>query len=104
MTSGSFCVGHSLCHSGGDIVPIDSISSILVQSLFPLFLVYSMRSSSPIFMSVFSPGYCLLALYVFLDKSANLLYSCGGMNGVIFVVYFFGLDSIVLIAIAFLWS
>ena len=102
MTSGSFCVGQSLCHSGGAILLIDSMFSMVFQSLSPLILVYSMRSSSPIFISVFSPGCSFLALYVFLDRSANLLYSYGGMNGVDFILFLFGFESMVLMVMVFL--
>ena len=67
MTSGSFCVGQSLCHSGGAILPMISMFSMAFHSLSPLALVYSMRSLSPFFISVLSPG-CFFSCVVCVSR------------------------------------
>ena len=59
LTSGSCCVGQSLCHWGGEIIPMLCMSTGL-HSLSPLNFVYSIRSLSPSFMSVFYPGFSFL--------------------------------------------
>ena len=85
MRPGILIIGQVLCHSGSLSGPSIVIFGSTSNSDSPSFFNSNIKSSSQSLICVLRFSLSFLASKVFLERSTNLAYNCGSMNGIVYM-------------------